>query len=211
MFLRQRRHPLRRAFLGAGVFAGSALAAGGCFAAVSPAASPRAAQAPSVVTAHRIPADRRPFPQPGSVVRSSSLGIRTFANARDGFALAEVTGSSVGGSATFPARTTDGGHVWRIDGPHLHVSAADAPDVVTGSGVGGPRIFFAFAGPAGGQAVDVTTDAGARWWRAYLPSPPVAVVYSRVTRPARLIAFLEGSPTLVYVSRDGGRHWRRTS
>src|SRR5579884_3845323 len=51
---------------------------------------------------------------PGTVVRSSAVWTeRVFANARDGFALAND------GSAQYPVLSTDGGQTWRIDGPQV--------------------------------------------------------------------------------------------
>ena len=58
----------------------------------------------------------------GSVVSSSDVFTdRVFANARNGFALAND------GEAQYPALSTDGGRRWRIDGPQQErASNADA-------------------------------------------------------------------------------------
>jgi hypothetical protein len=127
-----------------------------------------------------------------------------FANGRVGFALAND------GQAQYPVLTTDGGRAWRLDGPQLHVDAADAPEAVTSVGVAGTRTFYAY----GSSAVDVTTNGGRTWWETFLGELVVAVVPG----PRReLIAYVQqsiGRPTaeaLVtwqYVSSDGGRLWR---
>jgi photosystem II stability/assembly factor-like uncharacterized protein len=150
------------------------------------------------MTAHRL-SPRHGAVSPGTVVRSSSLfGDRVFANSRDGFALAQ------GGTAQYPARTTDGGRTWRIDGPQVHVDAADAPEAVGSVGVAGARTFFAY----GSSAIDTTSDAGRTWWQTFPSGFVVAVVRGRL--PHELVAYVQrGNPVVTsqYVSRDGGRHW----
>ena len=163
------------------------------------AAEAHAAAPPKQVAAKRL------HPRPhavarGTRVRDSALfGTRVFANARTGFALADVR------QAQYPARTTDGGRTWRIDGPQFHVNAADAPEAVTAVGVAGPRRLFAY----GSQVVDATTDAGHTWWEAFFQDLVVAVVPG----PRGLVAYVQHESgnravTWQYVSRDGGRHWR---
>jgi hypothetical protein len=148
------------------------------------------------------------FAHRGHLVQSSQLGIRSFVNASDGFALANV------GQAQYPANTTNGGNTWRIDGPHFHVNAANAPNVLTRSDVAGQNTYFAYAGPDGGMSVVVSRDAGAHWWRAYLPGVPLAVepYITNEEIPSGtvpLVAIVEAGPGKfwAYVSRDGGRHW----
>jgi hypothetical protein len=130
--------------------------------------------------------------------------IRVFANARDGFTLAAV------GSAQYPARSTDGGTTWRIDGPQVHVDAADAPEAVGYVGLVSPRTMYAF----GSSAVDVTSDGGRTWWETLVGGLVMAVVPGDQND---LVAFVQqplstghGHPAVTwqYVSRDGGRHWR---
>lgn len=140
----------------------------------------------------------------GSVVSSSDLFTdRVFANARNGFALAND------GEAQYPALSTDGGRSWRIDGPQVHVDAADGPEGVGYVGVAGPRTFFAY----GSSVVDVTTDGGRTWWETFLGELVMAVVPGP---RSELVAFAQQSVsnerpnpavTWQYVSRDGGRHW----
>jgi hypothetical protein len=138
-------------------------------------------------------------------VRPSDLFTdQVFANDRDGFALANE------GNAQYPAATTDGGKRWRIDGPQVHVDAADGPEGVGYVGIAGPRTFFAY----GSSAVDVTTNAGRMWWETLLGNLVVAVVPGG--RPNELVAYVQQSlsndrpypvATWQYVTRDGGRHW----
>lgn len=143
---------------------------------------------------------------PGTRVRSGSLGERVFPNGRTGFALASV------GQVQYPAATVNGGTTWRTDGPALHLNAAQAPLVVVFPGAANTRTFFAFGG---GQVVDATGDAGRHWWRAFLGDAVIAVV---PRLGGGLVAFAQdvsstgnSAVTLVYVSRDGGHHWRYTT
>lgn len=141
----------------------------------------------------------------GTPVRPADVfTTRVFANAHVGFALAGV------GNAQFPVRSLDGGRTWRVDGPAVHVDAADGAEGVGYVGVSGPRTFFAY----GSSVVDVTTDGGRSWWETYLGELVVAVV---PVGGAQLVAYVQQSldpqgigpvATWQYVSRDGGRHWR---
>lgn len=140
---------------------------------------------------------------PGTIVSSSALYTdRVFANPRVAFALAND------GDAQYPALTSDGGGSWRIDGPQVHIDAADGPEGVGYVGAAGPRTFFTY----GSSVVDVTTDAGGTWWETYL-GELVTAVSPTPYYPHKLIAYVQQSssngPTVTwqYVSRDGGRHW----
>lgn len=143
--------------------------------------------------------------RPGSAVSASAVfGDRVFLNAREGVALAN------GDNAQYPVLTADGGRVWRIDGPALHVDAADGAEGVGSIGITGPRTFFAY----GSSVVDVTTNRGRTWWETYLGEDVVAVV---PCGRRELCAYVEQSlsnehldpaVTWEYVTRDGGRRWR---
>jgi len=151
---------------------------------------------PARLSAHRL----GPRPQavaPGTAIPSSQLfGDRVFADDRDGFALAND------GQAQYPAKTTDGGTTWRIDGPQVHVDAADGPEGVGYVGVASARSYYAY----GSQAIDVTTDGGRSWWQTFAPGLVVAVVVA----PRGLLALVQpgDGSTWPYVSTDGGRRWR---
>jgi hypothetical protein len=178
--------------------------------AVSSAASPHArADAagplpPQHLAARRL-RTRRGAVRPGTVVGSRALSSdRVFANSDDGFALADER------SAQYPARTSDGGRTWRIDGPQVHIDAADGPEAVSYVGLTGPRTLFAY----GSSVVDVTTDGGRTWWETLMGELVMAVVPGQ--RPDELVAYLQqsvsnkrGAPAVTwqYVSRDGGRDW----
>lgn len=157
---------------------------------------------PQTVTAARITVQPNTL-RPGTKVHASELGQRVFPNATHGFALADT------GNAQYPAATVDGGKTWKTDGPALHLNAAQAPLSVTEVGAAGQRTFFAFGS---GQVVDVTSNAGKQWWRAILGDVVLAVV---APGNGELVAFAQDAAgtngnkalTLVYVSRDGGRHW----
>jgi hypothetical protein len=179
----------------------SLTAAAGCV------TDPSAPAPQCLIRAHRLPRSRPPFKlsQPGRAVRGAAVfGDRVFLDATEGVALAN------GDNAEYPVLSTDGGRVWRIDGPPVHVDAADGAEGVGSVGIAGPRMFFAY----GSSVVDVTTTRGATWWQACLGDEVVAVV---VHSDEDLVAYvarsvdntrLNPAVTLQYVSRDGGRRWR---
>ena len=160
------------------------------------AASPRTVTA-ALIT--RTPGSLRR----GTIVRSAALGVRVFPDARHGFALASVA------QGEYPATTTNGGGTWRINGPVLHVDAAQAPLAVLDVGAVSRSTYFACCGA---QVIDITSDGGKHWWQSLFSGLVMAVV-SR--GDGRLIAFTQGQASgsgvqainRVYVSTDGGRHW----
>jgi hypothetical protein len=178
-----------------------ALAVAGAVTGLTAASS--AAAVPTRITATRITRPPRTL-APGTRVRASSLGQRVFPNASHGFALADV------GGAQYPAASVDGGRTWKTNGPALHLNAAQAPLSVVDPGASNAHTFFAFGA---GQVADVTADGGRTWWRAFLGGVVLAVV-PRVSGGLTAISQDSTSSgnavTLVYVSTDGGRHWRLT-
>jgi hypothetical protein len=105
---------------------------------------------PTTVTASKLSADRSPFLPAGRVVSDATLTNRVYVNRRDGFSLSWQP------NAQYGACTTDAGHTWRICTPVLHVSAANAPNVVTGADHWTYRVY---GGPGGGASVVVSNDA----------------------------------------------------
>ena len=169
------------------------------------AASLRAPSPPLTVTATLITRLAGTL-KPGTVVAASHLGMRVFPNAQHGFALADV------GQGQYPATTVNGGATWKVAGPVLHVNAAQAPLVVQQVGAASQKKLFAWGGPGGGQAVDVTPDAGKHWYRAFLGDIVMAVVSGpggELVAFAQVAADNSGTTAAnwVYVSKDGGRHW----
>jgi hypothetical protein len=142
------------------------------------------------------------------VAPSGLFTERVFANAHVGFALAND------GSAQYPVLSRNGGRVWRIDGPQVHIDAADGAEGVGFVGLASPRDFVAY----GSSAVDVTTDQGRTWWQTLMGELVTAVVWPESNG---LVAYVQNSVsnahplnpavTLEYVSRDGGRHWSLTT
>lgn len=192
------------------------VAIGAWFAATSAASTPtapRATASPATSNAGPQPqlhlTARRLLPRHGALargtlVRSSALFTnRVLANAQIGFAAATV------GSADYPVRTKDGGRSWRIDGPQVHIDAADGPEAVGYVGVVGPHTFFTY----GSQVIDVTSDGGQHWWQTF----PDGLVSAVVSNPrGDLVAYVQQSVgnapmspavTWQYVSSDGGRNW----
>lgn len=169
---------------------------------VSAAASP-----PSTVTATQVTRTNGTL-KPGKVVRQRTVGHRVFANSRFGFGLAGT------GGAEYPATTTNGGRTWRINGPALHLDAAQAPLAVVEVGLASRKTYFAYGG---GQVVDTTNDGGKHWWRAFLGDVVLSVSApfgpGHLTAVVQTIANSSGTTanTFVYSSTDGGRHWHLTN
>ncbi len=175
------------------------------------AASSSAAPVPPLkLTARKLTARSSPFTvlKPGTRVPRRVVDAPAFADSDHGFGLANLINGE-----TFPARTTNGGRTWQIDGPVFHVPAADGPAGVSYTGIASPRTYFAY----GSSVVDVTTNGGKSWWQAGLGELVLAVV----AQQHELVAVVQQqtsaasqsltSVSWVYVSRDGGQHWRYDS
>jgi len=65
-------------------------------------------------------------------------------------------------SATYPAISTHGGAIWRIDGPGFYGAAAEGPAITSSVGALGAEGAY-FSG-RGGEFIHVTTDEGVHWW-----------------------------------------------
>jgi hypothetical protein len=193
----------------AAIVAAIALLAGGLAAAAATASTTRATAAaspPKLITAHLITSSAKGVLKRGAVVSSSRLGVRVFPSSGRGFALATVA------NVTYPAATVNGGRTWKIDGPPFHLPAAQAPLVVTQVGAS-KNTYFAWGGPGGGNVADVSPDGGKHWWGASLGGIVLSVV---ATFNGHLVASIQNpvgtkglqSSNWVYVSKDGGRHWR---
>lgn len=129
------------------------------------------------------------------------FGTRVFTTSEDGFALATYR------SATYPASTHNGGQSWRVDGPQLHVNAADAAQAVQHAGA----LTGAFAYAYGGSVVDVTTNAGKIWWEAFFQGQVLAVVSGSKDELVALVQPQKpSSPILRYVLANTGRSWQLT-
>jgi hypothetical protein len=167
-----------------------------------------ASSPPATVTATALPkSSSPPFKPVGTIVSAASVGNssnlgpvpRVFVGSQDGVSMG--TSRSLGG-VTYPVATVNGGKTWRIDGPELHVQAANAPNVVTQVGAASPATYFIYGGPMGANSVNVTTNGGKQWYRAYLGGVVDAVA---ATNSEDLYAFI-GAPG-AYYSNNGGRTW----
>ena len=174
----------------------------------SRSAAVAASSPPATVTASALPrSSSPPFKPVGAIVSSASVGVssnlvhvpRVFVNDADGVSMG--TGRSLG-NVTYPIATVDGGKTWKIDGPELHVPAANAPNVVTAVGAASPATYFIYGGPMGGNSVNVTTNGGKQWYRAYLGGVVGAVVASS---SEDLYAFT--GQVGLYYSNNGGKVW----
>jgi hypothetical protein len=139
--------------------------------AARPSHSVKLAPPPVVIARRAVPS------APGGLRRgtrlpAAELGVRVFADGHHGFSLATVARREDG---TYPAVTNDGGRIWRVAGPVLHIAAAQGALAVSEAGVAGPRFYFAWCRGAANQVVDVTTDAGRHWWQVFLPGSVLAV------------------------------------
>ena len=144
---------------------------------------------------------------------ASFSALRVFANARDGFALSDLSQKGLGGPGTYPVVTSDGGRTWRTAGPVLHIPAAQGAGAVGQPGMVGARILFAWCGACNG-VIDTSSDAGRHWWQTFLPGLVLSVLGGSSAQ-AGLEAIVEG-PTpnpdgrgaslWTYFSTDG-RRW----
>ena len=169
--------------------------------ALSGAATAKTAGPPKTVTGSLM--KTRPGTlKPGSKVNASKVGSpRIFFNSTKGFAMAGVS------QADYPVATTDGGKTWKTNGPVLHLDAAQAPLAVSNVGVGNQQTMFACCG---GQVVDATGDGGKHWYQALLGDTVLSVIAPGNAK--RLVAVAQNgsnkATNLVYVSTDGGHHWK---
>jgi hypothetical protein len=124
--------PMRKPSISYATLAGTAARAplalmlGGAVVGISSVVSHASSRGASAATAPRAITATRILPQsgalrPGTVVAGRQLGVRAFAGAQHGFALANTS------QARYAAATSSGGGLWRIDGPPLHLNAARAP------------------------------------------------------------------------------------
>src|SRR5579875_756470 len=167
------------------------------------------ASAPSETITGRRVAWRPGELRAGERVRAATLDIRVFEDARHGWALAFV------GNAQYPAVTADGGAVWRIAGPALHVDAAQGGAGVGQIGVPSPhtgpaddQTAFAWGGVTPDAIVDATLDGGRRWWRTVMPGTVLFVGNEGRELVANVYGTVAGAGAGVwaYATRDG-RHW----
>ena len=110
--------------------------------------------------------------------------------------------------ATYPAISSDGGAIWRIDGPRFYVAAAQAASVTSHVGALGPHGAY-FWGP-GGNSVKVTTDEGIHWWITGFAAGVDKVSSTRGTlRTVALGNQLPGGAfqAFLYVSTNSGKTW----
>jgi hypothetical protein len=188
--------------MSAALVAGAALAAGTVGIASASSGSARASTTPTPApTLTAVAIARVPLTlHPGTIVHASNLGHRVFVDGLHGFALASI------GEAQYPAATADGGAVWHISGPALHLDAAQAPLSVCEIGAASQHVYFAYGC---GEVIDTTNDGGKHWWRTLLGGGSLAVVNDGGRLVALVQGFGEATSALnwAYASSDGGRHW----
>jgi hypothetical protein len=168
---------------------------------------------PPSVTARLIGESAGAVPR-GTLVRAADFKFdtrppngttRAFADARHGYALALID------SGTYPTRTATAGRTWRVDGPVFHINAAQGGLGVGEIGVASDTIAFAWGGVTPDTVINVTTDAGKHWWRAFMPG----LVLFVGREGARLVANVYGSVTQGHAKHTGlwayqtttGRRW----
>ena len=111
-------------------------------------------------------------------------------------------------SATYPAISTDGGAIWRINGPRFYVAAAQAPNVT--SSVGGLGHHGAYFWGQSGNFVKITTDEGVHWWITGFAAGVYKVSATRgILRTVALGNQVQGGAfqAFLYVSTNSGRTW----
>jgi hypothetical protein len=110
--------------------------------------------------------------------------------------------------ATYPTISTDGGAIWRIDGPCFYVAAAQAASVTSSVGAIDPDGAY-FWGRTG-NSVEITTDKGARWWTIGFPDGVYEVkAIGRTLRTVALGNQVRGGSfqAFLYISTNSGRTW----
>ena len=166
-------------------------------------ARPRARVLPDTKVAVRTILRSHGLPADGTRVAVPHRDRRVFVDAQNGVALVSVHDEAM------PARTTDGGRVWRIDGPGLFTEgAADAAAVVDDLDAEDASTFYAYGG---GNVVDITSDGGRIWRQALFQGLQVSV--SPVAKG--LAAYVDQSNstgtqglTIQFYTTNGGRSWR---
>jgi hypothetical protein len=141
---------------------------------------------------------------PSSVLSEFNGGYNeAFVGATQGYALANVN------SQTYPAVTLDDGHTWRINGPMLYRSAADAGQAVSEIGAAPPDTVFIWGS---GNLIDFSPDGGMHWCEANMGG---SVLSMGASSAASVWAILgsppvtgqSSGPATTYISDDGGRTW----
>jgi hypothetical protein len=170
-------------------------------------ADPLPATAPVPKPPHEVTASLlgpRPGTLPvGTVVPFRYLSDLSFVSVSRGYALA------IDSSVVYAAVTTDGGRIWRIDGPPLHIiGIAQAPAAVDLIGTGAPSVAFAYQG---GQLIDSTSDSGQHWWSALFDNELAAAAVGNniwtLVNGFSSTSTLQTAAVWLYTSTDGGRHW----
>jgi photosystem II stability/assembly factor-like uncharacterized protein len=183
-----------------------ALAASGttaAVAAIAAGAAPPVPPTPPATIAGSLITRQPQTAKVGTTVPAGNLSQRVFVSSKVGFALGAV------GEAQYPAETTNGGASWKTFGPALHVNAAQAPLSVTDVGAVNKRVVYFYGS---GQAVDVTSDGGKHWYRAFAPELSLAVVPGTSGQLVWIVQDGFGSSgntavTWQYVSTNGGKLW----
>ena len=144
----------------------------------------------------------RDQPAFGTTVRVHG-GRRVYVSARDGFTLVDVRGGLV------PARTTDAGKVWQVDGPSLYIpGAADSANTINNFDAQTPSLFYAYGG---GNVVDITSDGGRVWRQAIFQGLQVGVLPVQHGLLAYVEYFSTAHPHKSSIRRflttNGGRDW----
>jgi len=131
-----------------------------------------------------------------------------FPEGRDGdiaFGLAVYRGFQ---GATYPAISTDGGAIWRIDGPRFYVAAAQAANAT--SNVGALGTSGAYFWGQGGNFVKITTDEGTHWWITGFAAGvfKVSVTHGTLRTIALGNQLQDGDfQAFLYVSTNSGSTW----
>ena len=111
-------------------------------------------------------------------------------------------------AATYPAISTDGGAIWRIDGPRFYVAAAQAPNVTSSVGALDPHGAYFWG--QGGNFVRITTDEGVHWWVTGFAAGVYKVsATGGILRTVALGNQVQGGSfqAFLYVSTNSGRTW----
>lgn len=137
----------------------------------------------------------------GTAIPTSDIGARSNQVGNVTYALADQ-GDLL--SVTYPAISHDAGRTWAIDGPILHITAANGAYAV--GTITALSATAAYAWGGGGNFVRSTTDGGQHWWGALFDDSVDRASDRNGVLTAVIYTQNGNDPT--YSSTDGGRTWR---
>lgn len=142
--------------------------------------------------------------KPGTPVGGGKIFTRVRATRQTWYGLANLNGN------VYPAISIDGGIRWGVDGPAFFTPGASGPAVTSAIGSQGSNVVYAWG--KYGNFVETSVDAGVHWWQTDFSygvgqvKSVKGVLYVRAFGPPPKGL---GCTTVLYVSSDHGRDWKK--